>query len=210
METDDKDQKPSKPYQQRCRGLCATKKCGDGSACYATYEKIKENVEKIKEEKAAMVVDAENGDKGVEIPQTPEECFNLMERIATTIQEGAITFLKQEYLYLTYFCLAFGLLIYFTAEDSWAPYTTGAFLIGAFTSMACGYIGMLIAVSTNYRTTYACNISIDDGFHIAFKGGMVLGFSLVSLALLVLYCLILLYSATFLPSSYNNQNDVIN
>jgi Na+/H+-translocating membrane pyrophosphatase len=56
--------------------------------------------------------------------------------------------------------------------------------------MLCGYLGMLIAVNTNWRTTYACNISIDDGFHIAFKGGQVLGFGLVSIALFVLMALI--------------------
>jgi len=89
------------------------------------------------------------------------------------------------------------------------PYCTIAFLIGAFTSMVCGYLGMLIATQTNYRTTYACNISIDDGFHMAFKGGMVLGFSLVSLALLVLYLLITIYAALFLPASYDSDAEAI-
>jgi H+-translocating diphosphatase len=63
-------------------------------------------------------------------------------------------------------------------------------LIGAATSMLCGYLGMLIATHTNWRTTYACNISIDDGFHVAFKGGQVLGFGLVSIALFILLALI--------------------
>lgn len=142
-------------------------------------------------------------------PQTPEACFMLMQQIARTIQEGAITFLKQEYLYLTIFCLLFSILVYFTAEESWTPYCTIAFLVGALTSMACGYLGMLIAVATNYRTTYACNISINDGFHVAFKGGMVLGFSLVSLALLVLYLMITIYAALYLPTSYASDEEII-
>jgi Na+/H+-translocating membrane pyrophosphatase len=132
-----------------------------------------------------------------------------MERISDQIKQGAITFLKQEYMWLSIFCLVFSVLIYFTAEESNMPYTTIAFLIGAFTSMVCGYLGMLIAVSTNYRTTYACNISIDDGFHVAFKGGMVLGFSLVSLGLLVLYILITVYASLYLPESYDSQEEAV-
>jgi inorganic pyrophosphatase len=95
----------------------------------------------------------------------------MMKHISTLIQSGAITFLKKEYTYLAIFCFFFSIIIYFTAEVNAYPYTTVAFLIGAITSMICGYLGMLIAVHTNWRTTYACNISIDDGFHVAFKGG---------------------------------------
>lgn len=89
------------------------------------------------------------------------------------------------------------------------PYTTIAFYIGAVTSMLAGYIGMLIAVYTNIRTTYACNTSIHDGFHVAFKGGKVLGFSLVGLALLVLQILIIWYRAVILPTNFTNEEDEI-
>jgi len=91
-----------------------------------------------------------------------------MKKIADLIKSGAITFLKKEYTYLSLFCIVFAVIVYFTAEVNSYPYTTVAFLIGAATSMLCGYLGMLIAVHTNWRTTYACNISIDDGFHVAF------------------------------------------
>ena len=36
------------------------------------------------------------------------------------------------------------------------PFTATAFLIGASTSIAAGYIGMTIAVYTNTRTTFSC------------------------------------------------------
>lgn len=68
-----------------------------------------------------------------------------------------------------------------------------AFWIGAFTSMAAGYIGMMIATATNIKTTYGCNISEEEGFKHAFRGGQVLGFALVGLALLVLEIIILSY-----------------
>ena len=75
------------------------------------------------------------------------------------------------------------------------PYTTIAFIVGALTSMVCGYIGMRIATITNVKTTYLCNIDIEDGFRVAFQGGQVLGFCLVGLALLVLQILIMTYKA---------------
>jgi Na+/H+-translocating membrane pyrophosphatase len=133
----------------------------------------------------------------------------MMHQIATSISDGAITFLKQEYFWLSIFCLIFAIIVYFAAEVNNYPYTTVAFLIGAMTSMLCGYLGMLIAVTTNWRTTYACNISIDDGFHVAFKGGQVLGFALVGIAILILWILISTYKRLFLPDTYKNTEEVI-
>jgi len=75
----------------------------------------------------------------------------------------------------------------------WFPYTTVAFITGAVTSMLCGYIGMKIATETNVKTTYLCNIDIEQGFRVAFQGGEVLGFCLVGLALLILEVMILAY-----------------
>ena len=116
-----------------------------------------------------------------------------MIKISTLISNGAIEFLKKEYSYLTIFCALFSALIYFAVDfpesagvDGIYPYTTFAFYIGAATSMLCGYIGMRVAVYTNVRTTWSCCNSVSDGFHIAFKGGKVLGFALVGLAILIL------------------------
>lgn len=133
----------------------------------------------------------------------------MMKHIASLIKSGAITFLKKEYFYLSVFCVAFAILVYFAAEVNPYPYTTVAFLIGAITSMICGYFGMLIAVHTNWRTTYACNLSIDDGFHVAFKGGQVLGFALVGIALLILHILISVYARLFLPETYADNEEAI-
>lgn len=64
-----------------------------------------------------------------------------------------------------------------------------------------GYIGMMIATKTNVLTTYGCNTHIDEGFKHAFRGGQVLGFALVGLALLILQLLILSYKGAVLPST---------
>jgi inorganic pyrophosphatase len=77
-------------------------------------------------------------------------------------------------------------------------YTTIAFLIGGFTSIIAGYIGMRIATFTNVRTTYLCAEDIHKGFVVAYRGGQVLGFCLVGLALLILQILIIVYKSIYL------------
>jgi len=77
------------------------------------------------------------------------------------------------------------------------PYTAIAFLIGCATSIAAGYIGMSIAVYTNTRTTFMCCRDTNDGFLTAFRGGQVLGFVLVGLALLCLDLIVITYKATW-------------
>ena len=145
-------------------------------------------------------------------PQTQQEAFDMMLRISGLIRTGANEFLKKEYTYLAVFCFFFSILIYFAVdfqesagEARYIPYTTFAFYIGAATSMVCGYIGMSVATYSNVRTTWACNTSIHDGFHVAFKGGKVLGFVLVGLAILVLQLLIVWYRYAVLPSDLQND-----
>lgn len=60
-------------------------------------------------------------------------------------------------------------------DKMWFPYTTFAFLVGASTSMLCGFIGMKVATHANVRTTSECCKEGDAGkmlgFDVAFKGG---------------------------------------
>lgn len=89
------------------------------------------------------------------------------------------------------------------------PYTAIAFLVGSGTSILAGYIGMRIAVYSNTRTTFQCcageQITVDgkqmknlaDGFMAAFRGGQVLGFVLVGLALLILQVIVSIFKATW-------------
>ena len=77
------------------------------------------------------------------------------------------------------------------------PYTTVPFLLGAFTSVISGYIGMQIAVRANVRTAKEARHSLDKAFNVAFRGGLVLGFVLVGLALLVLILIIMVYLSLF-------------
>jgi Na+/H+-translocating membrane pyrophosphatase len=110
--------------------------------------------------------------------------------------------LRQEYTYLAFVLAAFAVLIFFTAEPKFGTaYTTVAFLIGGITSIASGFIGMRVAVYTNIRTTKECADDISHGFRVAYRGGQVLGFILVSLAILVLQVLIIVYKILLNPNS---------
>ena len=74
--------------------------------------------------------------------------------------------------------------------------------------MLSGYIGMRIATVCNVKTTYLCNIDIDQGFRVAYRGGQVLGFVLVGLALLILEILILAFKPQIVgDSTVGSGND---
>ena len=107
------------------------------------------------------------------------------------------------------FCTFFAAIVCCAVDMPWTntqgayfPYTTFAFLVGAATSMLCGYIGMVIATICNYKTTYLCNTDKFAGFKCAFQGGQVLGFCLVGIALLVLEIIILCYKAAMNPTEF--------
>merc|ERR1712190_124430 len=68
--------------------------------------------------------------------------------------------------------------------------TTVAFVVGAITSIACGWVGMKIAVKTNVKTTRECWRDLRSGFDVAIQGGCVMGLSLVSIGVLALFALI--------------------
>ena len=83
-----------------------------------------------------------------------------LDNLSKIIKDGAISFLFEEYIYLTIFIILFGAVVFFVGEVQNLPsgkqsfYTTIAFVVGAYTSILCGYIGMMVATGTNAKTAY--------------------------------------------------------
>jgi K(+)-stimulated pyrophosphate-energized sodium pump len=111
----------------------------------------------------------------------PEELARLKE-ISSAIAEGAMAFLSREYRVLAIFMALFAVVIFATVQHGLE--TAVAFLIGAGTSVAAGYIGMRIATVGNVRTASAARVSLQKSFSVAFESGAVMGFGLTGLAVI--------------------------
>ncbi len=125
------------------------------------------------------------------------------------IAEGAMAFLKQEYKFLSIFMLVFAAIIAVLIDDNHTPdtregmFTAVAFLFGGIISIASGYIGMMIATQGNARTTVSAKDNIGDAFKVALDSGAVMGFALVSLAVLGLIIVYVVMKA-WLPADLPN------
>jgi K(+)-stimulated pyrophosphate-energized sodium pump len=121
-----------------------------------------------------------------------------MIEISDAIHDGAMVFLRREYMILAFFVL----LVF--ALTSWAlSLQTGvAFLCGALCSMTAGFFGMKAATRANVRTTQAANDSgIGQALTVAFAGGSVMGLSVASLGLLGVSIAVIGYMQGWLQAS---------
>tara|TARA_B100000282_G_C31728415_1_gene489665 strand:- start:33 stop:2219 length:2187 start_codon:yes stop_codon:yes gene_type:complete len=109
-----------------------------------------------------------------------------MAKIASSIQEGAMAFLKAEYKILFIFVLAVAGLLYWSGSQN--PNSHGfvaiSFIVGAFCSALAGYLGMVVATKANVRTTNAARDNLGKALEVAFAGGSVMGLGVVGLGIL--------------------------
>lgn len=118
-----------------------------------------------------------------------------MARIAKSISEGAMAFLKAEYKILAIFVVAVSILLAISGNtENSSPLVALSFIIGAFCSALAGYIGMVVATKANVRTTNAARTSLGKALEVAFAGGSVMGLGVVGLGVLGLGSLFALYS----------------
>lgn len=122
-------------------------------------------------------------------PVSADDSLSQMQYIGGVIQKGADRFLMAEYVYMAGFVVLFAPLVAFASST----FASIAFVVGCITSILAGYIGMKIAVYTNFRTTHECWASLSKGYAVAISGGAVMGFSLVCIGVLNLFLLILIF-----------------
>ncbi len=102
-----------------------------------------------------------------------------MQEISEAIREGATAFLKREY--KTVAVVAVILAVLLTYLGIW---TSVGFIFGTVGSAVAGYIGMMVSVKANVRTTEAAKRGLQAALTVAFKGGSVTGIMVVGLGLL--------------------------
>jgi K(+)-stimulated pyrophosphate-energized sodium pump len=130
-----------------------------------------------------------------------------MNSISDKIKSGARSFLITEYSYLAvYTVVVFSvLLILYTLDPPSGDRTDGiryaaSFLAGAGLSALSGWCGMAVATDANVRTTQAAKEhGLGVALRIAFTGGAVMGFMVVSLGVLGL-------SLVFMVTTYGYGN----
>src|SRR6056300_369931 len=122
-----------------------------------------------------------------------------MAKIAKSIQEGAMAFLRAEYKVLFFFVVAVAALLYWSGNNN--PNSHGlvafSFVVGAFCSGLAGYLGMKVATKANVRTANAAKDSLGKALEVAFSGGAVMGLGVVGLGILGLGGLFAYFSDFF-------------
>jgi K(+)-stimulated pyrophosphate-energized sodium pump len=103
-----------------------------------------------------------------------------MREIASAIKEGANAFLKREFKVLAYFVAVMAVALSILIEPVMGP----TYIFGAVCSALAGFFGMEIALKANVRTANASKEGLNKAFPIAFRGGAVMGLSVVGMALL--------------------------
>jgi K(+)-stimulated pyrophosphate-energized sodium pump len=127
-----------------------------------------------------------------------------MQEISAAINEGANAFLKREYTILAVFVLivatAIGVFLpkpIWTSENLIQNLSLAlAYLFGAFCSALAGFFGMNVATTANAKAANAAKEGLNKAFPIGFRGGAVMGLSVVGFSLLGIS---IVYAVTGMP-----------
>jgi K(+)-stimulated pyrophosphate-energized sodium pump len=115
-----------------------------------------------------------------------------MKEISGAIKEGAAAFIKREYTTLAIFITVVAVLIgIFLPQPLWEDHNLLlnlqlpiAYMFGSFCSALAGYLGLNVATKANAKVASAARGGINKAFPIGFRGGAVMGLSVVGVGLL--------------------------
>ncbi|MFN4133088.1 MAG: sodium-translocating pyrophosphatase [Candidatus Hadarchaeales archaeon] len=108
-----------------------------------------------------------------------------MQGIAGAIYEGATAYLKRQY--TTIWTVVVVIAILLLIAPGWGWTSALLYVAGAASSTAAGFIGMHIAIRANSRTANAAISGLDRALKVAFRGGLVMGMSVVGIGLLGIF-----------------------
>ncbi|MDR3143802.1 MAG: sodium-translocating pyrophosphatase [Puniceicoccales bacterium] len=109
-----------------------------------------------------------------------------MQAIASSIRQGAMAYLRQQYKVVGFIFLLLAILLSYLCyglnlQNRCLPF---AFLSAGFFSSLAGFLGMRTATQASARTAFAASQSLNDALRIAFRSGAVMGLVVVGLGLL--------------------------
>ena len=129
---------------------------------------------------AALVLAAVYGRQVIAVSPGNDRMVELM----NAIREGAMAFMRREYLAIAGFVVVMSVLILIFLD--WGrPWGAVAYIFGAVLSGLAGFVGMRIATAANARTAEAAREGgTATALPVAFRGGAVMGFTVAGLGLL--------------------------
>jgi len=114
-----------------------------------------------------------------------------IKEISAAIKEGGLAFIHREYLTLGIVVVIIAIILAVIPSLGWR--LSVAFIFGALCSMGAGYAGMNMALRTNGRTCAAAQKGLNQGLRVSFRGGAVMGLTVVSIGIIGLSVLYLLW-----------------
>ncbi|KON28295.1 hypothetical protein AC481_02185 [miscellaneous Crenarchaeota group archaeon SMTZ-80] len=117
-----------------------------------------------------------------------------MIEIASFIQEGANAFLKRQFITILYFIVGLTVILLVAFWPHWQ--ISFGFVFGALMSQLAIFIGMNATVRANLKTASAARTSPGRSLTIAFRGGAVMGLTIVAFNLLGLSSLFFIFGIT--------------
>jgi K(+)-stimulated pyrophosphate-energized sodium pump len=105
-----------------------------------------------------------------------------LKEISAAIKEGGLAFIHREYRTLGIVVVIIAIALAVVPGLGWR--LSVAFVFGAICSMGAGYAGMNMALRSNGRTCAAAQKGLNQGLRVSFRGGAVMGLTVVSIGII--------------------------